>query len=264
MRTFVMGDIHGAFKAMKQCLQRSDFDIEKDCLIQLGDIVDGYEDVFECIETLLSIKNKVLIKGNHDDWFRSFFETDYHPALWQYGGKGTLLSYLRHAGKKTKLIASGRGFKSAFNASDIPATHKKLFESQKLYFVDEQHRCFLHAGFDRHLPFTLQKETTYYWDRELLEAALQRDAYYEKGVIPEGFYNDAPFKEIFIGHTPTTHIGDQTDKPLQVLNITDLDTGAGHQGRLTIMELPETAADFAANRYWQSDPLTQLYANSNR
>ncbi|QEC72557.1 hypothetical protein FSB73_13600 [Arachidicoccus ginsenosidivorans] len=88
MRTFVMGDIHGAFKAMKQCLQRSDFDIEKDCLIQLGDIVDGYEDVFECIETLLSIKNKVLIKGNHDDWFRSFLKRITIPLYGNMAEKG--------------------------------------------------------------------------------------------------------------------------------------------------------------------------------
>ena len=41
MRTFVMGDIHGAYNALLQCLKRSGFDYENDQLIQLGDVADG-------------------------------------------------------------------------------------------------------------------------------------------------------------------------------------------------------------------------------
>lgn len=44
MRTLVMGDIHGGYKALMQCLERSKFDYEKDTLIQLGDICDGWSD----------------------------------------------------------------------------------------------------------------------------------------------------------------------------------------------------------------------------
>ena len=69
MKTFVMGDVHGAYKALKQCLERASFDYQNDCLIQLGDIADGGNEVYECVEELLKIKNLVAIKGNHDDWF---------------------------------------------------------------------------------------------------------------------------------------------------------------------------------------------------
>lgn len=34
-----MGDIHGAYKALQQCLERSKFNYENDKLIQLGDVV---------------------------------------------------------------------------------------------------------------------------------------------------------------------------------------------------------------------------------
>lgn len=37
-RTFVMRDIHGAFKALVQCLERCEFDYDIDTLILLGDI----------------------------------------------------------------------------------------------------------------------------------------------------------------------------------------------------------------------------------
>lgn len=78
-KIIVMGDVHGAYKALVQCLERSGFDYEKDTLIQLGDIVDGYPDSYECVEELLKIENLIAIKGNHDGWFDLFIKTDYHP-----------------------------------------------------------------------------------------------------------------------------------------------------------------------------------------
>src|SRR5688572_5824103 len=92
MRTLVMGDIHGAYKAMAQCLDRANFDPSGDTLIQLGDVTDGYPDVYECVEELLKIPHLISLKGNHDDWFDEFCKTDFHPYFWTYGGKGTLVS----------------------------------------------------------------------------------------------------------------------------------------------------------------------------
>ena len=66
MRTLVIGDIHGANRALKQVLSLSNFDNEKDTLISLGDIADGWGEVPECVDTLLGIKNLVAIRGNHD------------------------------------------------------------------------------------------------------------------------------------------------------------------------------------------------------
>lgn len=111
MRTLVMGDIHGAYKALQQCLERSGFDQENDLLIQLGDVVDGYPQVYECVEELLKIKHLVALKGNHDDWFNEFARTDFHPYFWNLGGRGTLVSYLEHAGKKGRFFSSGSGYK---------------------------------------------------------------------------------------------------------------------------------------------------------
>jgi len=71
----------------------------------------------------------------------------------------------------------------------------------------------------------------------------------------EQFTIDTHFEEIFIGHTPTTKQG--TDQPLTIFNITNLDTGAGHSGRLTIMDIDSRA-------FWQSDPLPELYMKNFR
>lgn len=56
MRTFVMGNIHGAYKALLQFLERSSFDYDNHQLTHLGNIVDGYSEVYECIEELSRLK----------------------------------------------------------------------------------------------------------------------------------------------------------------------------------------------------------------
>lgn len=40
MRTLVMGDSHGGYRAIRQVLERAHFDFEKDTLICLGDVAD--------------------------------------------------------------------------------------------------------------------------------------------------------------------------------------------------------------------------------
>src|SRR5215471_11509330 len=113
MRTFVMGDIHGAFKALRQCLDRSGFDCNRDRLVQLGDIADGQAEVYECVEQLLKIRELVAIKGNHDDWFAEFLTTGEHPQFWLQGGVGTARSYIKAAGKKYRLRPGFFGYQTA-------------------------------------------------------------------------------------------------------------------------------------------------------
>ena len=55
MRTFVIGDIHGAYKALLECLELSKFKKNNDRLICLGDVCDRGRQVKECIDELLTI-----------------------------------------------------------------------------------------------------------------------------------------------------------------------------------------------------------------
>jgi serine/threonine protein phosphatase 1 len=167
MRTLVIGDIHGGYKALLQCLERSDFDYKNDQLIQLGDVTDGYPEVYECVEELLKVDNLIAIKGNHDDWFAEFIRTDFHPFYWTYGGKGTLISYLNNSGKEGRYFVRGSGYKTSLVSGDIPLTHKDFFQKQTLYYIDKQNRCFLHAGFKRNLAFNTQNMEEYFWNRSL-------------------------------------------------------------------------------------------------
>jgi serine/threonine protein phosphatase 1 len=238
-----MGDIHGAYKALLQCLDRSGFDYENDQLIQLGDIADGYAQVYECIEELLKIRHLISLKGNHDDWFNEFIKTDFHPYYWNCGGKGTLISYLNHVGKHGRFFLSGNGYKTALESKDIPETHKAFFGAQKPYYIDDRKRCFVHAGFKRDQPFHGQRMEDYYLDRSLWKEALLHQT------NQKDFTIGADFKEIYIGHTATLKSGRNIP---QAFNIYNMDTGAGDSGRLTIM-------DIDTKKFWQSDLTSELY-----
>src|SRR5690606_31149154 len=110
MRTFVLGDVHGAAKAIEQCFERSGFDKRNDVLIQLGDIVDRHDEVLECVEILLQVDKLIALKGNLDDWLDDFLRTDTHPRDWTYGGLDTVKSYLKHAGKAEVFREKGEGY----------------------------------------------------------------------------------------------------------------------------------------------------------
>jgi len=239
-----MGDIHGAYQALTECLQRSGFDYLEDTLIQLGDIADSGDRVYECVEELLRIRNLIAVRGNHDEWFLQFIESGYHPQAWLGGGQGTAVSYLRRIGKEELILYTPNGYFTALNPGDIPETHKRFFRGQHLYHIDDDNNCFVHAGFDRHQPFKGQTPEVYYWNRDLWVQAMSWEAHNQRQQQKGKFQMITPFREIFIGHTST--INWATDKPMHAANIYNIDTGASHSGRLTIM-------DVATKEFWQSE-----------
>ncbi len=251
-RTFIIGDLHGAYKALIQCLKRSDFDYQNDTLIQLGDVADGHQEVYECVEELLKIKNLIAIKGNHDAWLLEFIQTDFHPASWTYGGLGTLKSYLKYKEGPKVCLPKGSGYKTSLNSSDIPPLHRHFFQNQKLYYISDENICFVHGGFDRYKDFFSQTEKNYCWDRQLWTEALSHQ---NDGNKEDTFEMVTQFKTIFIGHTNTLNYG--TDQPMAALNVINMDTGAGSYGKLTIMNIDTKAI-------WQSDPLNELYLQNSK
>lgn len=265
MAIFAIGDIHGAYKALIQCLERSGFDKEKDTLIQLGDVADGWPEVFECVQELLTIKNLIAIRGNHDDWALTWMQTGIHPGKHQ-GGDATIQSYLRNS---EEAVNWAEGYYVR-----ILDEHRKFFSGQHNYYIDEENRLYVHGGFNRHFPLREQRvPDIYYWDRDLWLAALAFQAtirgYSEEEKADLKFRMKDDFKEIFIGHTSTTNWTMDEQKtqsgiivpgtvrctvPMKAANIWNLDTGAGFKGVLTIMNV-ET------KQYWKSDPVSTLYPN---
>ena len=118
------------------------------------------------------------------------------------------------------------------------------------YLIDPENRLFVHAGFSSvYGPEKEHFESNFFWDRTLWEMALATDNQLKR---ESGFYPKRLkiYKEIFIGHTPTTNYG--SDMPMQAHGVWNVDTGAAFKGRLT-------ALDVVTKKYWQSDPVWKLY-----
>lgn len=232
MRKFIIADIHGEYDKLMSCLKAVDFNYNSDQLIQLGDVVDRGPDSFKCVEELLKIKGLIPIKGNHDECFRMGFGTGNFPLINQ-GCRQTLISYIESLGVGT--------WPEAWKI--FPESHIQFFNTQKLYYIDENNNLFVHGGFNRHYLITDENHNdadVFLWDRDLLAQARSYESIRDK-TYP--FKNKNNFNEIFLGHTPVQCF-EPNSLPQRYANVNLLDTGCGKGGVLTIMNLD-------TREYWQ-------------
>ncbi|SHI66961.1 serine/threonine protein phosphatase 1 [Arenibacter nanhaiticus] len=234
MRILVIGDVHAGLKALQQAMERAKVTPD-DHLIFLGDYVDGWSEAVETVNFLMELKGTyscTFLRGNHDELCLNWLQSGEDNHLWlQHGGNATLHSYSHLAETKKE-------------------AHVQFFNTLENYYLDEENRLFLHAGFTNLKGVTEEYFTkTLYWDRTLWELALSLDP---KLTIKDAVYPQrlTHYKEIFIGHTPVTRIGKTT--PQNAANVWNIDTGAAFMGPLTIM-------DANTKEYWQSDPVHEFY-----
>ena len=234
MRTLVIGDIHGGLRALHQIMERAKV-TKDDTLIFLGDYVDGWSQSPQVIDYLIHLKTKqncIFIRGNHDELFLEWLNKVHDNPLWyKHGGESTVLAY------------------DSIDAETIK-THITFLESLNDYFIDEQKRLFVHAGFTNVNGVDYEYfPKMFYWDRSLWETALAMD----KTLKPDDLFYPKRltlYKEIYIGHTPVSRINETT--PVKMVNIWNVDTSAAFEGPLTIM-------DIDTKEFWQSEPLPSLY-----
>lgn len=240
MRTLVIGDIHGNYKALMQCLERSKFDKDNDRLICLGDIVDGFPQTKECIEELLTLKYCFKCLGNHDYWaiqyYGAFPLSIPTPAWLKQGGKATLDSY----------------------GECMDEQHLEFLKNFYPYIIIDE-MLFVHGGFDCNKSIEDQDLDELIWNRQMVETAWKKTIRNQK-------YKFGPYNDIFVGHTTTQCFGIWEEDciierrpvvPLNLCNAWLLDTGAGWDGKLTIM-------DVTTKEYWQSDLALSLYPGMGR
>lgn len=242
-RQLVIGDIHGALKALIQVLELSNYNNQEDQLIFLGDYVDGWSESSEVVQYLIELEDQakyksIFIMGNHDIWCRNWLNTGEAKLIWtEQGGQSTIESYVR-------------------TGHLVDQKHKNFFNNLKPYHWDkENNRVFVHGGYTSAEGIGNEKyEAEYYWDRELWSVALVGDTLLKSKNVPEEYKKLPrilrPHKEIFIGHTNTMMWN--RVYPMKACNVWNVDTGAGFNGRLTCM-------DVETKEFWQSEFSKDLY-----
>lgn len=228
MRKLVVGDIHGGLKALHQVFDKAKI-TTSDQLIFLGDFVDGWSDTPQLLDYLIKLNERqscIFIRGNHDVYLQNYLLTGNANRGWLiYGGALTLDAY------------------KAQNRN--PQEHLPFLNTMQFSYVDSKNRAFVHAGIrpEDVSSMGLIDSPALAWDRSMWEDAINNNLH---PALEEAF------DEIYIGHTPTTKIGE--DKPVNLYTIWNVDTGAGFEGKLSIM-------DIDSKEIWQSDSLPLIYPN---
>ncbi len=209
-KTFVIGDIHGSYRALLQCLGISGFNFQKDTLICLGDVVDGWPETRQAIEQLLQIENLIYILGNHDFWALDWMETGYANEIWlNQGGQATINSY----------------------GDNVPASHLHLLKNALPYYL-YHNQLFVHAGIDINKPLGKQDVDTLFWGRDFAQLAKAQHGHSKQLTL---------YDSVYIGHTPI-----KEEMPIQYCEVWMMDTGAGWSGRLSMMNV-ETQECFVSD-----------------
>lgn len=236
MKTYVIGDIHGGYRGLVECLKLVKFDYDNDRLISIGDLCDGWSETHLVIKELKKIKNFIFIMGNHDEWTRiGLTSMSGYDSAWMYhGGRATLNSY-----------------------NSLSDEDKKEFldflRTARPFYIDEKNRLYVHAGYNRQLSIESVGDDEEYSPEWEIRS---KDLWWDRGMwdnLNNGFFLEDPrYSKVFIGHTPT--LGKNKSKPINIANVWNVDTGAAFYGPLTIM-------DVDTNKFWQSDYVFRLYPN---
>lgn len=247
-KSFVIGDIHGSFRALEQCLKRANFDYENDHLTILGDVCDGWSQTREVVDKLMKIKNLIFIRGNHDQMFMHWIDTgNPHRFHLMNGGLATFKSYAPD--ESVDPIAE----------AEVSQEHIDFFNNSIIYHHDEEREyLFVHAGYQMGKPLEEQDDNVMIWNREFINHAAQtqiREHPHKMRRYMEKADRDG-FNLIFVGHSVTTNFNREYTEPQLFMNVWDLDTAAGWGGRLTIM-------DVDTKEFWQSDLTSELHPDEN-
>lgn len=229
MRRFVIGDIHGGYRALKQCLELVNFDYDNDELVCLGDYFDGWPESFLVVKELLKIKNLTPLMGNHDSWVYDMLlnriSRDERNMWLENRGRSTLKEIMDYPNDRESVVS--------------------FLKSCKYYHVDKDNNLFIHAGLDIKKTIEENYPRELIWGRSLSHYLIKSTK--ASGYTIKSIKVLDKYKNVYLGHTYCGEV------PLKVANIYLMDSGCGFgDGRLTIMNLD-------THEYKQSDILKHLY-----
>lgn len=226
-KTYVLGDLHGAYLALIEVLRKVNFDYELDTLVFLGDLADGWGQYIECAEVFLRMKNFIPIIGNHDLYLMDFLKRETPKPQW-----------LPVGGQKTIKVLE----KSADAANIL----QRYFQIAKYYHVIED-QIFCHGGFNHKKTIIDQRKVNFAINRKLFRIAKAYQKQGKKINVKYDISGTTQINEIFIGHNTIRKF-----KPEQRANLINIDTGCGSKGHLTLMNVKNKS-------FVQSSKITKLY-----
>ncbi|HLG15810.1 MAG TPA: metallophosphoesterase family protein [Blastocatellia bacterium] len=181
MATYVIGDIHGRSHLLDQLFRDVPWDLNRDGLVFLGDLIDRGDDAPGVVERVMKLAasnaNVVVLRGNHEQMLLDCL--DHGDLQWlipDNGGLMTLKAYGMELGQIREL-------------SDIriPDAHVEFMRGLPYYHEDEQ-AIYVHAGLIPGEPAAETSPDVLMWTRDI------------------DFFKNYSGKLCFFGHTPTNYL----------------------------------------------------------
>ena len=105
-RDFVIGDLHGSMMCLKTMMKGLQFDVTKDRLISVGDLIDRGPESLNCL-SLINEPWFHSVQGNHETEMVDVFSGKVDPSTWfAFGGRWAVPYYCDWQNLKSKKHAA--------------------------------------------------------------------------------------------------------------------------------------------------------------
>lgn len=234
-RNLILGDVHSRYEKLMKVLDKASYDPSSDNLFALGDFCDRGFDAVKTLRFFMGVENLRAVKGNHDTYLEAWLGGKEIFPYWRQDGGGMTIADIRYRYniEKEELDAILSFLKH------LPAVRVEgeyiLSHGGLPYFVTLEDILEYDRLFKKHEALSEEMNRFYIWDRGYIMSALSEVHTDLKGDITNLRQPlDTKGKRIFLGHTPTFD-----GKPFisKKYNLVALDTGAGYDGPLTLMDM---------------------------
>lgn len=164
MRYLCVSDIHGHYKELKEALDKSNFDVDKDHLVVLGDLFDRGSESDKVFEYLYELTNKgcaTVVKGNHELFIEEVFDLNEKRMLFN----------IEHNGFQFTLNSLSKTDVTGFPVEKVRDLIMKNYPNL-IDWIRELPVCFetekyigVHAGFDPTLDWKQMEQKKLLWTK---------------------------------------------------------------------------------------------------
>ena len=243
MSRFIVGDIHGSYDRLMTALELCKFS-DSDILYCTGDIGDRGPSVKECIDFLMSLKDRFKsVIGNHDVWAYQYLVDTLNRNsydTWEYNGGKCTMDVLFNIDNKEEVTEWYGSFPYIIEEENFRLVHTLTY-TEKL----KRSNIPLSEITMRNIDDSDIIDNSFGYDSGLFNRyILYRSKYFnEKSPSPQIAKEECSLldnKLTIIGHTPLTG-GVLYDKEM---NICDIDTGGfctyirnKYEGKITVLNI---------------------------
>lgn len=218
---YLISDIHGQLNDFRKLLNKISFDVEKDKMIIMGDIIDRGRDgirLLELIKPYIENGSMELLMGNHEMFAIMYLKGELSERKWMaFGGGDTLRDIKKmYAEEREELLAflENLPFYAEINSryfGDTIVTHTGI-DCDNYIFNDDG-------------TINVKKSIEEGVGNNLYNFMVGMDLHQIPGSDREKFD-----KYLIVGHVPVSRLNDDmSNKFYRTKHYMDIDAGAGHK-----------------------------------